>query len=319
MKRFTLTIASALLLVATSAQAQKTGTLSNITRLTNGTERYENPRWSPDGSKIAFTKLGYEGLLVMDADGANKKVISQGAGEGFEFKWSIDSREILVRDTRWLDKGDGLIDRAHAIWAVSTEGKKTRMTYDDNFMQPAAWRYSANGTKTIAAPDARIIKDVNLEAVPSALRKKAASTASNISYIANGERLTIVNPEGTATVIYDKPAVCAALSPNGKKIAFISEDNLLVMNIDGTGLVNLGKGFNPSWVGNSQIVFEKTTDNGHDYTSGELYIININGSGLKALTNDASKIKMNPCVSADGSKLVFTCYTDGQIYSADLK
>ena len=187
MKRFTLTIASALLLVATSAQAQKTGTLSNITRLTNGTERYENPRWSPDGSKIAFTKLGYEGVLVMDADGANKKVISQGAGEGFEFKWSIDSREILVRDTRWLNKGDGMIDRAHAIWAVSTEGKKTRMTYDDNFMQPAAWRYSANGTKTIAAPDARIIKDVNLEAVPSALRKKAASTASNISYIANGE------------------------------------------------------------------------------------------------------------------------------------
>ena len=122
MKRLMLSAAVVLTLAAT-AQAQKTGQLSNVTRLTNGTERYENPRWSPDGSKIAFTKLGYDGLLVMDANGANKKVISQGAGEGFDFKWSIDSKEILVRDTRWRDKGDGKIDRAHAIWAVSTEGK----------------------------------------------------------------------------------------------------------------------------------------------------------------------------------------------------
>ncbi|MBS7410776.1 MAG: PD40 domain-containing protein, partial [Muribaculaceae bacterium] len=89
MKRLMLS-AAVLLTLAATAQAQKTGQLSNVTRLTNGTERYENPRWSPDGSKIAFTKLGYEGVLVMDADGANKKVISQGAGEGFEFKWSID-------------------------------------------------------------------------------------------------------------------------------------------------------------------------------------------------------------------------------------
>ena len=319
MKRFTLTIASALLLIATSAQAQKTGTLSNITRLTNGTERYENPRWSPDGSKIAFTKLGYEGLLVMDADGANKKVISQGAGEGYKFKWSIDSKEILVRDTRWLDKGDGLIDRAHAIWAVTTDGKKTRLTYDRPFMQPAAWRYSSNGTKTIAAPDAKLVDNVSLSPVPASMRKRAASTANNINLVGDGVDLYLVNAEGNVSKIFEGAALCHSLSPNGKKVAFAYNDEIIVMNLDGTGKVNLGRGFNPSWVANSQIVFEKTTDNGHDFTSGELYIINIDGSGLKALTNDASQIKMNPCVSADGSKLVFTCYTDGQIYSADLK
>ncbi|MGM9833882.1 MAG: TolB family protein [Candidatus Limisoma sp.] len=319
MKRFTLTIASALLLIATSAQAQKTGTLTNITRLTNGTERYENPRWSPDGGKIAFTKLGYEGLLVMDADGTNKKMLSQGAGEGYDFKWSIDSREILVRDTRWLDKGDGLIDRAHAIWAVTTDGKKTRMTYDRPFMKPAAWRYSANGTKSIAAPDAKLVDNVNLSPVPASMRKRAAANTNNINLVSDGVDLYLVNAEGNVSKIYEGVALCETLSPNGKKVAFVNNDEIIVMNLDGTGKVNLGRGFNPSWVANSQIVFEKTTDNGHDFTSGELYIINIDGSGLKALTNDASQIKMNPCVSADGSKLVFTCYTDGQIYCADLK
>ena len=51
-----------------AAQDTKSGILSNVTQLTNDDVKYENPRWSPDGEKIAFTEFGYDGLYTMNAN-----------------------------------------------------------------------------------------------------------------------------------------------------------------------------------------------------------------------------------------------------------
>ena len=91
------------------------------------------------------------------------------------------------------------------------------------------------------------------------------------------------------------------------------------MNIDGTGKRVLDRGFNPYWVGNAQVVYEQSTDDGHTYTSSDLYIIGVNGTNKKALTSTADRMEMCPAVSADGSKIVFTSYNDGQVYCATLK
>jgi len=96
-------------------------------------------------------------------------------------------------------------------------------------------------------------------------------------------------------------------------------DDVCVMNIDGTGKRILGRGFNPSWANNSQIVFEKTTDDGHVYTSGELYMINVDGTNHKQLTKTGNRIEMNASVSPDGTKVAFVSFSDGQVYVADLK
>jgi Tol biopolymer transport system component len=47
--------------------------------------------------------------------------------------------------------------------------------------------------------------------------------------------------------------------------------------------------------------------------------MNADGNNVKALTATSNRIEMNPCISPDGSKIVFTSFTDGQIYVADLK
>ncbi|MBR5436226.1 MAG: hypothetical protein IK120_05110, partial [Muribaculaceae bacterium] len=69
MKKFTLFLALAVGLTA-SAQSLKQGTLSNVTKLTNDVAvKYENPQWSPDGTKVAYTEFGFEKLYVVNADG----------------------------------------------------------------------------------------------------------------------------------------------------------------------------------------------------------------------------------------------------------
>ncbi len=319
MKKISLTLFVLLVSLVVQAQELKQGNLSNITRLTSGDVTYDNPQWSPNGKKIAFTVGGSEGLFVINPDGTGMKQISDASGVGFMYQWSADSREILVRDTRWEDNETAIGLRRHAIWAIDLEGNKVRLSQDAEYMQPAAWRYSETGVKRVVAPDAVLIQK-RMKPLASDVAVAAAKLpVNNISFYCDGENLYKVDAIGNKVLINKGTSLCPTLSPDGKKVAFNQMNDIVIMDIDGTNKVFIGRGFYPTWVNNSQIVFQKTTDDGHDFTTGELYMATINGGNIKQLTNTSSVIEMQPQVSPDGKKIVFCSYTDGQIYIADFK
>ena len=299
-----------------SAQQLKEGRLEGVKQRTNDNARYENPQWSPDGRYIAFTNYGYDNLYVMNADGSAQHRVSDKKGIGFRFQWSIDSREILGTDiSRNLVAGKQV--RRQAAWAFSLDGKAERLTQDVARMTPAAWRYTTAGVKKVMSLDAPAVE--RNEHVATAFVKRAASKANNTSFICDPEGLWVVDAQGNKKLINAGPSFCPALSPDGTRVVFNHVNNVCVMNIDGTGKRVLDRGFNPCWVGNAQVVYEQSTDDGHTYTSSDLYIIGVNGTNKKALTSTADRMEMCPAVSADGSKIVFTSYNDGQVYCATLK
>lgn len=277
------------------AESLKEGTITNVTQLTHDAVKYENPQWSPDGTKIAFTNFGYNNLYVIESNGKNKKQISADNGVGFGYEWSSDSQHIFATDLRYTSVL-GKRMRNQALWSISISGQKVRLT-----------------------PDTKRMNQVSKIKCAQYKKYRNATKLQHVTFSCEPEGLFVVDVLGHKSLINKGASFCPSLSPNGKKVVFNHGNNVCVMNIDGTDKRVLSRGFNPVWANNSQIVFEQSTDDGHTYTASELYIINVNGSGMKALTNTKDKIELCPSISPDGSKIAYVSFNDGQVYIADFK
>jgi WD40 repeat protein len=75
---------------------------TGVTRLTTGPGVNEDPVWSPDGARIAFTsnRDGARAVHVMDADGSNPVRLTDPAVASHDPAWSPDGRRIVFVSER---------------------------------------------------------------------------------------------------------------------------------------------------------------------------------------------------------------------------
>ena len=192
----------------------------------------EQPKWSPDGSKIAFRSFGRgdyasNSIYLMNADGSDLRQVLidlSGIKEAVEigsFTWSPDATKFLFDAGAYITV-DGFAKLTANIFVVGIDGKNVmRLTNDGQVMNTsAAW-----------SPDGRML-----------------AFASN-SQDGTGTKIHVMNADGSNRHVVAS-GYQPSWSPDSTKILFVSPgqigscdtyicDQLYTVNSDGSNLAQL--------------------------------------------------------------------------------
>ena len=272
-----------------------------------------NPVFSPDGNKIAYTKASYKGLWIFDRITNSTSQVTDEDAAGFAFKWSSDSKSILTRVAKYEN-----LRRYNAVKIYDVETGESKQLSDYKIMMPylPVW---ADGDSKIYLP-----AQGNDEVLISG-KEKNNLIKSNIIVFEKNNKIIAKNISSNSEQVFepikDAQYINLSKSPDGTKMVFeVMGGNMFVMNVDGTNLIDLGKGLRPRWSWESnKIIYMITEDDGHTFTASDIYSINANGTDKVNLTNTNDLIEMNPCFSPDGRMIVFDVFNDGSIYLMNIE
>jgi Tol biopolymer transport system component len=277
---------------------------SGVQRLTSTANRDDLSILSPDGSKIAYAcQPSSDGeVCMMNTDGSGQVNITNTAFNDQPFSFSPDSKKVAMMTNRYLSGG-------HEIATMNLDGTGvTRITNNTN-IDDATPMFSPDGKKILftskrnnntdiyivnadGTGETRLTTDPKSDESPmfSPDGKKIVFTSFRNTYNeiytmnidgTNQTRLTNAN-EGNYNPIF---------SPDGKKILFVRAyylftRDICIMDADGSNFKRLTNNSTedtrPTFSPDGQsILFEAYTAG-----KGELYKMNLDGTGLINLTNN---------------------------------
>jgi Tol biopolymer transport system component len=217
--------------------------------LTNNPAKDFNPKWSPDGSKIAFVsdRNGSNGLYIMNSNGSGLiRLGDQGLYP--RFAWSPDGNKMVFGN---VELGET------TIYTVRIDG--TGLTRILNNIAYATPSWSSDGNRVI------ISIDLGLHS-----------------------RYLIIDPDGKNPNFIENVSYMVDFSPDGKKIAYLSsiDGEIYVQNLDSNYRINItnhpaGDKY-PTWSPDSKKIAFSSERNGN----WEIYVVNADGTQLERLTNN---------------------------------
>ncbi len=241
------------------------------TRLTTSPAYDDQPKWSPDRTKIAFMsdRDGNFEIYTMNADGSNQARITNNlAADGFP-AWSHDGTKIA------FVRGDLRNPSTFEIFVMDANGSnQMQLTTDTAIDGVPSW--SPDNTKIVFM------------------------SGGNSVFDPNSFEIFVINANGTGRTRLTNNSIVdgqPSYSPDGSRILFASGDALnpngieiFVMNADGSSRTQLTNntvtdGF-PAWsFDGSNIVFAS----GSIANEGtvELFVMNANGTNPARLTNNS--------------------------------
>lgn len=180
-----------------------------------------DPKWSPDGTRIAFTGTGenYHDIYVVDADGSNLVNLTNSPTYGeYGNTWSPDGTRVAF--TAYREEQNGL-------YVMDADGSN-----------PTLLRAMTGGAMDLAwSPDGSRI-----------------AYAGDCETSANNQEICVVGADGSNPVNLTNHSANdwdPDWSPDGSRLAFLSRRgngyDIYVMQSDGSGVVHLVWGGEPTW------------------------------------------------------------------------
>jgi Tol biopolymer transport system component len=253
-----------------------------------------DPLVSPDGERIVFAQAhkSHGWAMIVNADGSDLDTLTKDTFLSFVHlgEWSPDGGKLVYRLDSYADNSKT------GVYVINPDGSgKVRL---DEGYNP---RFCGNDKVVYSRYDGIYVIGTN----------------------GGGKRRL-------QEALYGSGLHVPAGSPDGKKVAFcrslvISPPNqkcwLEIMNPDSSGLLKLAEmsglypfaeiEFSPD---NERILFLASGE-----TSAEIYVVNVDASNLRRLTNDNVLADGHARWSPDGTRIVFTSTRDGnpEIYTVN--
>ena len=267
----------------------------------------QQPRWSPDGTALAFTSADYSGVWILDVRDGSVMQVTDEAAAGFGVAWSSDGSSLLARVARF----DGP-RRFNAVKVFNREADRASLLTDYRARMPSLPVWSENDAHVL------LVDRLRVEVLASGLAAgKAASDVEQV--LLSGGRFLRTSPATRQVEVLesgtsDGEPLNLSVSPSGNQIAFEElGGNLKVASADLVVVLDLGRGHRPRWSPDGEwIVFVRSEDDGYRITASDLYAARADGSSVVQLTETTGRVESNPDWSPDGTRIAFDA--DGALF-----
>lgn len=326
-------------LAATIAVQAQSPHLANIKQLTYGGQNAE-AYWSPGGHRLIFQSthrpLECDQIFIMNADGSDQHMVSNGKGRTTCGYFLADNQHILYASTHQSgDACPAAADRSKGyVWAVYPSYKIYLATDGGKILKNLADAPGYDAEATVNWKTGKIVYtsmqsgDIDLWTM-----KSDGSDKKQITKIEGYDGGAVFSRDG-------KKLVWRANHPNTpeteKRYRELLSDNLtspmkmelFLADADGKNakqITNFGcASFAPTFTPDGKKILFSSNKHNCDGRKFELYLVNLDGSGLEQVT-DFGGFTAFPEISPDGKKLVFASDKDAKqryefnIFTADWK
>ncbi len=265
---------------------------------------YFYPQFSPDGNKLYYTTSTYKGLFSYDLNSREQHYLTKADGAGYRPVFSENGKKIYFRENSYKN-------RKRQSFLIELDIEKRLEHRIDTGQNQVINPTLVDDQRLIFQTDPQFeVVDLKSHQVSKSvsIEKAVVYTKDLDLYIYRNNISKKLQSLGEGHYIW------ASFSPNQKNILFtLAGRGTFISDLDGNILHELGYAHTPKWSPDGQwILYMVDHDDGHQYTSSNIYISNLSGNDKYLLTND-DMIALHPNWSPDGQRITF--HSDkGEIY-----